>query len=289
MAQLAIRGHATRGNEVIEILRMFGGKLGELYLGNVITGGYYIDSNGHINCRDTDIFDDAIIYTLDEFLEKFPYKVGDKVKFNEYTDIYTIFKMIWDTKLDDVIFQFTESGDNWWHKDGLQLCKKVEPMKRKIESIEIIESHCADEVKIEFDRSKYEMVKREEGYYVVKKQPQYPKTFIEVLNFWHPDRQIEDDYQRCYKKDLLEKFQDLLYARDAYWKIAGEQMGLGKPWEPDWTDNYQKKWIINFYQGKINFTTGPNVQFILAFPTVEMRDTFFENFKELIKECINLL
>jgi hypothetical protein len=28
---------------------------------------------------------------------------------------------------------------------------------------------------------------------------------------------------------------------------------------------------------------------ILAFPTVEMRDTFYENFKELIDECKELL
>lgn len=125
--------------------------------------------------------------------------------------------------------------------------------------------------------------------YAIRKKPQYPKTIIEVLNFWHPDRQIEDDYQRCYKKDLLEKFQDLLYARDAYWKIAGEQMGLGKPWEPDWTDNYQKKWTINFYQGEINLTNGSNVHFVLAFPTKEMRDAFYGNFKELINECISLL
>ena len=66
-------------------------------------------------------------------------------------------------------------------------------------------------------------------------------------------------------------------------------MGLGDPWKPDWTDNYQKKWLINFYQGGINFTTGSNVQFILAFPTEEMRDTFYENFKKLIEDCKELL
>ena len=131
MARLAIKGHPTRGNEVIEILEMLGGKREGVFLGNVIDVGYYIDSNGDIDYGYANLLDNTIIYTLKEFLEKFPYKVGDKVKFNEYTDTYTISKMMWDTKLDDVIFQFTESGDNWWHKDGLQLCKKSRTYEKK--------------------------------------------------------------------------------------------------------------------------------------------------------------
>ena len=51
----------------------------------------------------------------------------------------------------------------------------------------------------------------------------------------------------------------------------------------DWSDNYQKKWTINFYQNEINLTNSPNVYFMLAFPTKEMRDAFYENFKEEIE------
>ena len=77
--QLAIKGHETRGKEVIEILKMLGG-----------------DNKYHINITEYNLLytiredDDVIIgtypnnsisqiYTLEEFLEKFPYKVGDKV------------------------------------------------------------------------------------------------------------------------------------------------------------------------------------------------------------------
>ena len=66
-------------------------------------------------------------------------------------------------------------------------------------------------------------------------------------------------------------------------------MGLGKPWKPRWNDGYQKKWIINFYQDEINLTNGPNVHFVLAFPTEEMRDAFKENFKSEIEICKELL
>lgn len=120
-----------------------------------------------------------------------------------------------------------------------------------------------------------------------KKEKRYPKTYEEcckVLDWNHRN------YDRVgYDFELLCKFQVLLLCRDAYWKIAGEEMELGKPWEPDWKDNYQKKWTINFYHYEINLTNGPNVHFVLAFPTEEMRDAFYENFKSEIESCKELL
>lgn len=122
---------------------------------------------------------------------------------------------------------------------------------------------------------------------LTKKKSKYPKTYEEcckVLDWNHRD------YDRVgYESELLCKFQVLLLCRDAYWKIAGEEMGLWKPWTPDWKDNYEKKWTINFYQNEINLTNGPNVHFVLAFPTEEMRDAFYDNFKALIEICKELL
>lgn len=134
-----------------------------------------------------------------------------------------------------------------------------------------------------------------------------PKDVAERLaSFTNPKKEYPKTYEKCCKvlgysgnynmiltTDVDNKLFNALYrlkvCRDAYWKIAGEDMGLGKPWEPDWTDNYQKKWNINFYQNEINLTNGPNVHFVLSFPTEEMRDAFYENFKELIESCKELL
>lgn len=127
---------------------------------------------------------------------------------------------------------------------------------------------------------------------LVKKQSKYPKTFIDVLNFWHPDRQIEDDYQRYYKKDLIEKFQNLLYARDAYWKIAGEEMGLGKSWKPDdWekSDSGYVYCIVNKCNNIGLTCEWLRNNHILSFPTKEMRDAFYENFEKLINDCKEFL
>ena len=73
-----------------------------------------------------------------------------------------------------------------------------------------------------------------------------------------------------------------------YWKIAGEQMGLGKPWKPNW-NIYEHKFCLGTDKDKVIeecVTTGNR---ILAFPTEEMRDAFYENFKELIEKCKELL
>lgn len=65
-------------------------------------------------------------------------------------------------------------------------------------------------------------------------------------------------------------------------------MGLGKPWEPDWNDSTRKCTIVVIGNDLVkHYTFAQN--FILAFPTEEMRDAFFENFKDLIERCKELL
>ena len=81
----------------------------------------------------------------------------------------------------------------------------------------------------------------------------------------------------------------LRICRNAYWKIAGEQIGLGKPWEPDWKHGKDKFYCICTTEGEIVLGEWYIDNKILAFPTIEMRDAFYENFKDLIEECKELL
>ena len=120
-----------------------------------------------------------------------------------------------------------------------------------------------------------------------KKKKEYPKTYeecCEVLGIG-----IHGHYALGYKSGTLSTFQNLIICRDAYWKIAGEKMGLGKPWKPDWEDENQEKYIIGSWLGTIqcleeNFLSHP-----LAFPTEEMRDAFKKNFDPDIEICKELL
>ena len=120
-----------------------------------------------------------------------------------------------------------------------------------------------------------------------KKKKEYPKTYEEcckVLDWNHRD------YDRVgYKSDLVCKLQALLLCRDAYWKIAGDEMGLGKPWKPDWLDDDTKKYVITSTKVFETFGGLGYINYILAFPTAEMRDAFYENFKKEIEMCKELL
>ena len=125
-----------------------------------------------------------------------------------------------------------------------------------------------------------------------KKKKEYPKTYEEcckVLNT--DDDSIIDISVPLHYNHLLISFTQLLICRDAYWKIAGEEMGLGKPWKPDWDDDeWPDMYYISFDGKCLEKEKGyPCCNMILIFPTEDMRDAFYENFKELIIECQELL
>ena len=115
----------------------------------------------------------------------------------------------------------------------------------------------------------------------------YPKTYEECISKLRINRNCKVEGYKC---DLLTAFQKLLICRNAYWKIAGEEMGLGKPWKPDWSNKNELKYCIeNSYDKGIHYDVLVHTQKTLAFPTYEMRDAFYDNFKELIKQCKELL
>ena len=118
-----------------------------------------------------------------------------------------------------------------------------------------------------------------------KKKKEYPKTYVECSDILsvYTDPDIDG-----YKGELLWTFQKLLICRDAYWKIAGEEMGLGKPWEPSDSDYITGRYCIFVHQGNIICNT-PAEDCPLTFPTEEMRDAFKENFDQDIEICKELL
>ena len=257
---------------------------------------WFINNNYIDCCNKCDQESDFISFTLEDFLEKFPYKVGDKVNYVKYNDenpdAYTIQKVLGNGVT--IEYLLDSSGFSALTKD-LQpykptienINKEQNTMEEKIESFEILESHCADEVKIEFDPSKFELVQRENGWFVIKKKPKYPTILEECCKLLGIE--YLDFNTKCYKRYLLDVFQKLLICRDAYWEIAGEEMGLGKFWEPDWKDVNETFFTIAYDGINIKLYNNTDVYAKFAFPTAEMRDAFYENFKELIDQCKELL
>lgn len=127
-----------------------------------------------------------------------------------------------------------------------------------------------------------------------KTKPMYPQSYEEcckILNVAVFDLDILDNMldttEIVYRKSLdrlLNSFRKLLICRDAYWKIAGD-------WKPDWTMYSGPKHCIIYSDNQIkwqckSFVTEAKV---LAFPTDMMRDFFYENFKDFIERCKELI
>lgn len=316
--KIAIKGHKTRGKEVIEILEMLGGKNEQGICGNNPNVAYYISHENTIVC-------DWCIngYTLEEFLEKYPYKVGNKVQHKgaTYCDtIYEVDKIRW---VDDHV-EYTVK--HFWYNNcyNKMTVKDLQPYKEYKE--ENMEERKYSDLRLDVDQDDKlstevtidgDKITPPENYLIgkvttvdngllvefVKKRPQLPKTyeecckvlgidpdnFLSIRNLYRDDGEEETT---DYESDLLEKFdhlRELTICRKAYWKIAGEQMGLDKPWKPDWLDTNTQKYCIYYVGDEIKKQPMLEVHHFLAFPTKEMSDEFFENFKELIESCEEFL
>lgn len=342
MAKLAIKGHPTRGNEVITLLEMLGGinerecdganrhlwySINEL---NEITFfTYTFNPNNHE------------FFTLEEFLERFPYKVGDKVYY--YSKVCDVIEMRWNSILNTISYGVCDGKNKnlaiveelkpyeievseefynkYCAKCGSQRCtcsgewlKECEYYRTEVMSKNICDSCLNLEGCLVYcDKKKQEMEKESktykeetmeelridfpEGYgyagienkqvIFTKIEPQYPKTYERCCNILKYSGNYYISLATKIDDRLFEAFYKLKVCRDAYWKIAGEQMGLGKSWEPD---TCQVVYSIARYANEVvrhNDTYGG--LFILEFPTKEMRDAFYENYKDLIEECKELL
>ena len=284
--KLAIKGHATRGKEVIEILEMMGGRNPYAISADAEDLSFTIrdDDNYIIACYPTGKF---VFFTLEEFLEKFPYKVGDKVLYKTYGIYSTIKTMKWNAEKEQVFYRLYSKNLFVATVGELNPCKE-ETMENKLEQIALDIP----------DGYEFFGINNDNKVVLTKIQPQYPKTYGECCRIVNANPHIRLKYDlsdgQKYSYDaenlhVYENLRKLLICRDAYWKIAGEQMDLGKPWKPDWLNTKQDKFVLYTHNNVIClncFMLGHNV---LAFPTEEMRDAFYEIFKELIETCKELL
>ena len=123
------------------------------------------------------------------------------------------------------------------------------------------------------------------GNIVLKeKKKELPKTFdkcwdiIETENLSNfsidttvPDGMVKPMRALC----------QLLVCRNAWWKQLG--------WKPDWDDNYTSKYCIKTSWNEIAKYQSSVGNYILAFPSEDIRDQFLDTFRDLIEEAKELL
>lgn len=289
--KLAILGHSTRGEEVVELLEMMGGSNIFNLSGNDIYSYYIIKGFKNEICNELYIFGNEDIYhfTLEKFLEKYPFKIGDKVIDEADGCPGVVSEMKWDEEVSEMKYYVEfENGDvGWFANDSIEFCEKNKNLEEnKFPSFEPM-FKLNDELEYKIPDG-YEITEVSKNTVFIKPiKPKYPTTYAECCdktNFKGGFKEMllsDDEYS------LSISFIKLKRCRDAYWKIAGEQMGLDKPWEPAiqdtiWGITRSKDEVEKYscHYGKTN---------LLEFSTEEMRDAFYENFKDLIEQCKELL
>lgn len=295
MAQLAIKGHATRGEEVIKMLELLGGKKDKFNTGKITNHIYFVNTYGHIeSTSNSRVISNFKVLTLEELEAQMPYKIGDKVLYKN--KVYEITGIDWHHYYDKITYSAKGETDNLalFGPEDFTLYKE-EDMNNEITptdvtTIRLIEEKQGTRI---LPAVGYELRTDGKGVIVVKKQPKYPKTYKECCELVNASPyvrlcyNISDGQTYSYDVDNLqihENLRHLKICRDAYWKIAG-----------DWKEKRKGKaahYVIysTLLDGAIKEAT-PNciANYLLDFPTEEMRDTFYENFKDLIEKCKELL
>lgn len=242
------------------------------------------------------------------------YKVGDKVRVKSpewYINNYDILlgKIIIDTHIfttsmakhcgnivtidfvcDDSYHIKEDDGLNGWTDEMFEGLAEDTIQPAVSENIVFPNENYADKVELCLGDD-YEVVVENGKTFVQKKKLKYPTTYKECcgvlgMTFDYPNiTKVSIEEYNLYSSLIR-----LIRCRDAYWKVAGKQMGLNKSWK---FENPSKRYVftIEYSGGEIiqNAATSKMWNRILVFPIEEMRDAFYENFKDLIEKCKELI
>ena len=284
--KIAIQGHSTRGKEVIQILESLGGN--NLYM---MTGSrfnyYYINSYYNIDGNSLEFVKKLgyTIYTLEEFEREFPFKFGDKVIALSDNKPYKIIvlehyngKLCY--KLDNgfhyqprVLKPYKEMKEE--RNITLTLDKAKEWYKKGGELKEIALQAFTEKELNPLPRSWEEFCEKCR----IEKNESYINSEGKILSFVTTSKRSWDNI--CPSKKSAE-------AHLAMIQLEQLRNCWRQGWEPDW-NNVSDKYCIYFVSGDAWLEKCQTRQCPFAFPTAEMRDAFYEAFKEEIEICKELL
>lgn len=283
MNKIAIQGHPTRGKEVIQILESLGGKNINKFIGT-FKSFYFIDDKNEINDDLKENFPPNYkFYTLEEFEEEFPFKIGDKVittlghigtiiniEDNKYEVFFKIdsalvnpkrLKPYKEMKEERNITLTLDKAKEWYKKGGelrevaLQAYSKEE--LTKVELPKTWEEFCENYPKCS------EEAFFNQGSFIYQQN---------TKNFRH----VDIDKNVCPSKKSAEAHLALIQLeqlRDCY-----RQGDI-----PDFNDDNTKKYCIVKIKNDICVKTTYNTSSFLTFTKKEVAEEFLVNFEPLIK------
>ena len=116
-----------------------------------------------------------------------------------------------------------------------------------------------------------------EAYARTKNVGDLPKSIIHCAQYLGVESCV-DISPAGYRDKWIKAIQELIICRDAYWKLADN-------WTPDHKDIKKKKHCIVTRRDKVSVATTTGTSRLLEFPTSEMAEAFYKNFKGHIDFC----
>lgn len=286
--KIAIQGHPVRGKEVIKILESLGGKNGFDQSGSNEKFVYYINSIGLINSVPQSMCsNERRIYTLEEFEEEFPFKIGDRV-------ISTTTNFI------GTITNFKESGYCYVKLDsGNFLCIFKQHLKLYKEMNEGRNITLTLEKAKEWYTKGGELKEIALQAFTEKELNPLPRSWKEFCENYpiKPGEIYVDGYSKFIVNNLGTRnhihdknicpSQKSAEAHLAMIQLEQLRNCWWNGWEPEW--NNCEKYVIKWEKDNLIVFTAKCVHAFLVFPTREMAEEFLECFRNLIEKAGDLI
>lgn len=110
----------------------------------------------------------------------------------------------------------------------------------------------------------------------VEDLPKYVTQCASTLNV-----EIGENTTEGFMSGALAELQKLLICRNAYWLLADN-------WSPNYRDATKKHCIVS-RNGRVSVATATETNRVFAFPTAEMANMFYKNFKDRLENCKEML
>ena len=296
--KIAIQGHQTRGNEVIQILESLGGKNTHELCGNGNDYVYYyhVNSCGIIVLSSKYNLDNYKFYTLEEFEKEFPFKIGDKVTVTgtKHPKIITgITDTQWGPRYVISEIKFPDSKE-MPHISQISLYKEMKEERNikltfekakewynkggELREIALQAFTEKEFTKVDLPKSWEEFCKK----YPIQDHEAYIGIISAIVEYTSPRiRMINDDRNICPSKKSAEAHLAMIQLeqlRDCYRGLFITVIGM-------------PVWCIKRWKGKLIIEQrvwGINETF-LSFQSIEVAEEYLKNFKPLIKQAGDLI
>ena len=289
--KITIKGHPTRGNEVIQILESLGGKNTSNHKGRD-NYAYYISSIDGRIYKTSILFSEYKHYTLEEFEREFPFKIGDKV-------ISTT------TNFTGTIINLKEHG--WYYvklDSGNFLCISRQHLKLYKEMKEERNITLTLDKAQEWYKKGGELKEIALQAFTEKELNSLPRSWEEFCTCYNTikddEHYIDVDSNLLRVHDMIPNHNRLKIAdRNIYPSKKSAEAHLAiiqleqlrncwwNGWEPIW--DISQKYCIYLSHNEVQVRMCTNVARFLTFPTREMAIEFLECFRDLIELARNLI